>query len=329
LTDVSSCDLATQFLGKRRALPFVVAPTAVAGLIRHDGEVLLARAAAAAGVPFCVSTQSTASIEHIAAGAPDAELWFQLYVWRDVGLTWQLLQRAKAAGVSTLVLTVDTPASPKKVHNLRNGFDVPLKTSFPLALDLALHPGWTLGVMGRYLLAGGIPGYAHYPDAFRGPVTRGVSADSVGLSNTLDRTFLSKLRQRWRGNHIIKGILSAEDAMVAVEGGADAIVVSSHGGRNFDSAPLPIEVLPGIVEAVGGRVALFADSGIQRGSDAGKLLALGADGVLLGRMPLYGLAAGAESGARAALDTVAKELNDFCAFAGRPSLAELTNAQLT
>ena len=327
LRPVSAPDLSAQYLGSTHSCPFVIAPTALAGMVRYDGEVLMARAAKAAGLPFVVATQSSTSIEQIAAGAPNSDLWFQLYVWRDRPETWKLLERAKACGVDTLVLTVDTPASPKKVHNRRNGFGVPLQFSATLAVDLMLHPHWTLGVMGRYLLRQGFPSYAHYPGDVAKAVTDSIRDPRFALDTVLDRDFVKELRQRWPHKLLVKGVLSATDAIEIFDLGCDGVVVSAHGGRNLDSAVLPIDVLPRIRDAVGPHKTLLADSGVRRGSDAAKLLAAGADGVFLGRAPLYGLGAGGADGVVDMIEQLRDELRLFLGFAGAQNVAALRQSE--
>lgn len=323
LRPVIAPDISTRIMGRQHRTPFIVAPTALAGLVRHDGEAGMARAAHRAGVPFCVATQSSTSVEAIAARAAGAELWFQLYVWRDRAETWRLLDRVTAQGIEVLVLSVDTPASPKKVHNRRNGFGIPLRPSPRLALDLATHPRWTLGVMGRYWRGGGLPSYANYPGAAAAPVTAALADPRFALDTALDPDLLAELRRRWPGKLVLKGVLAPDDAALAFEAGCDAVVVSAHGGRNHDSAARPLDMLPLIRQAAGAQATILADSGIRRGSDAAKLLAAGADGVLLGRAPLYGLASNGEDGATAMIDILAEELRAFLCFSGAQDLAEL------
>ncbi|MGK9086285.1 alpha-hydroxy-acid oxidizing protein [Brucella intermedia] len=327
LRPVSAPDLSVEFLGGIHNCPFVIAPTALAGMVRHDGEIKMARAARQAGLPFVVATQSSTSIEQISANANGSELWFQLYVWKDRNETWKLLKRARACGVETLVLTVDTPASPKKVHNRRNGFGVPLEPSATLAIDLMLHPRWTLSVMGRYLMRNGFPSYAHYPGDVSAAITSSIRDPRFALDTILDRDFLRELRKRWPYKLLIKGILSASDAVEVFKLGCDGVVVSAHGGRNLDSAARPLDMLPKIREAVGPGKALFADSGVRRGSDAAKLLAAGADGVFLGRAPLYGLAAGGTTGVVRMIEQFNEELSLFLAFAGAENIAALRQAE--
>lgn len=323
---VQAPDLSVAYLGSKHASPFIIAPTALAGMVRYNGEVLMAQAAQATQVPFVVATQSSTSIEQISQAACGADLWFQLYVWRDRAETWKLLDRVKNCGVETLVLTVDTPASPKKIHNQRNGFGVPLKPSATLALDLACHPRWTLGVMGRYALAMGLPSYAHYPGTVAKAVTKSIQDPRFALDTVLDKAFIAELRQRWPYKLVIKGILSPSDAVDAFNLGCDAVVVSAHGGRNLDCAALPIEVLPQIRDAVGSEKTLFADSGTRRGSDAAKLLGAGANAVFLGRAPLYGLAANGADGVARIINQFKEELCSFLAFAGAPDIETLKDA---
>ena len=327
LRPVSSPDLSAEYLSGIRNCPFVIAPTALAGMVRHDGEVLMARAAAQSGLPFVVATQSSTSIEQISASAPGSDLWFQLYVWHDRNETWKLLERARVCGVETLVLTVDTPASPKKVHNRRNGFGVPLQPSATLAVDLMLHPRWTLGVMGRYLMQNGFPSYAHYPGDVAKAITSSIRDPRFALDTILDQEFLKELRTRWPHKLLVKGILNAEDAVEVFKLGCDGVIVSAHGGRNLDSAVRPLDVLPRIREAVGERKTLFADSGVRSGSDAAKLLALGADGVFLGRAPLYGLAAQGLTGVVEMIGQLREELRLFLAFTGAENIKMLRSAE--
>ncbi len=321
LVDCGERHTGVTLFGRERALPFVIAPTAAAGLVRYDGEVLLARAARAAGIPFCVSTQSITSIEAIAEAG--AELWFQLYVWRDRSLTHALLDRVAACGVDTLILTVDTAVSPKREYNRHNGFNVPVTPSLRGALDVARHPAWAGGVLLRLLADGGWPGYAHYPPQFRTRITDATAHDPIRLCDRVSWDDVAELRRRWPGRIILKGLLAPGDALRAAESGVEAVVVSNHGGRNLDCAPSPFAVLPRIMDAVGDRMTVLADSGVRRGSDAAKLLAAGAAAVLLGRAPLFGLAAGGQAGAQHALAILQDELDRTMALLGCRTVAEL------
>lgn len=316
LTGYAERHLDSALMGRPVAAPIVVAPTALAGLVAHDGEVKLARAASRVGIPFCVSTQSITPIDAIRRGAPEAQLWFQLYAWRDRSLTMQLLDRVRGCDCDCLVVTVDTPVAPNREYNQRNGFAIPFTPSLRSAVDFAAHPRWLLGVFGRYLLREGVPTYAHYPQAFRRAITRPSVAEGVQLDHRLGWGDIRVLRDHWQGKLIIKGLLSVEDAEAAIAVGADGIVVSVHGGRNLDCLPPPARCLPAIRQAVGGRIAVLADSGVRRGTDVLKYLALGAEAVLVGRVPLWGLAAGGERGAEAALRMILREMDTAMAFLG-------------
>lgn len=323
LTGVPAPDLSRTVLGRPLACPIIIEPTAAAGLLWYDGEVALARAAARTGIPFCASTQSITAIEDIAARGGGGDLWFQLYVWEDRALSDRLVDRVASLGVSALVLTVDTPVAPKREYNIRNGFDVPIRPTFTGGIDVVTHPRWAWQVLGRYLRAGGMPAYANYPDAYQQPVTQRIVAEQVRLAARLSWDDVAALRDRWRGKLIIKGILHPADARKAVAIGCDGIVVSSHGGRNLDAAPSPAEVLPTIASEVAGRTAILADSGVGRGSDIIKYLALGADAVLVGRSVLYGVAVAGEAGAQACLDILRDEMSRCLTFLGQGAIADM------
>ncbi|UVF20681.1 alpha-hydroxy-acid oxidizing protein [Microvirga terrae] len=309
LTGHPERDLRVRVMEREIAMPVVVAPTALAGLVAYDGEAKLARAAARQGVPFCISTQSITTIEEVRAGAPDADLWFQLYLWKDRELTRKLLDRVWACNVTTLVVTADTPIGPKREYNQRNGFSIPFIYSLRAALDVAMRPRWLAGVLLRYLHTTGMPTYGHYPEEFRSAITRPSIVEAVKLENLLNWDDLRILRQQWKGRLIVKGILHPQDAREAADLGADGIVISAHGGRNLDIAPVPAEVLPDIADAVGNRLEILADSGVRRGSDVLKYISLGAQAVMLGRLPLWGLAAGDEKGADQMLAMIRTEID--------------------
>lgn len=309
LTGHAERDLKTSVLGQEIDMPLVIAPTALAGLVAHDGEVKLARAAARLGIPVCISTQSVTTVEEVRAGAPDARLWFQLYMWKDRKLSQALLERVEQAGATTLVVTADTPVGPKREYNNRNGFAIPLRYSARAGLDVARHPRWLFGVLLRYLLSTGMPTYGHYPEEFRTAVTRPAVAEAVRLENLLNWDDMRQLRRWWKGKLVVKGVLSVPDAVKSLEAGADGIVVSSHGARNLDAAPAPADVLAPIAQAVGQRLDVLADSGVMRGSDALKYIGLGAKAVLIGRLPLWGLAAGGEAGAAGLLAMLKTEID--------------------
>ncbi|MBA8821825.1 alpha-hydroxy-acid oxidizing enzyme [Ochrobactrum sp. P6BS-III] len=316
-------DLSTTLLGKKYSTPIVIAPTALAGMLAYQGEGLLARAGAATGIPYCAATQAISSIGEIRSASAEADLWFQLYVWKNRELTRQLLARAKDQGIDTLVVTTDTPVGPKREYNQRNRFAVPFKVTLKGTTDVALHPRWFASVMLRYLLTSGMPTYGNYPLEFRGSLTRAAIQKDVALESNLNWDDIDQLRSWWGGKLILKGILSPEDAEQAVKTGIDGLVISAHGGRNLDIAPTPVQVLPSIRQAVGNRLQLLADSGVMRGTDILKLIALGADGVMIGRLPLWGLASGGEQGAKALFDMLLQEMRLAMIMLGTQTLDDL------
>jgi L-lactate dehydrogenase (cytochrome) len=322
LVDVSTRNVETTVLGRTQASPIIVAPTALAGLVWHDGEIELAKAAAAAGIPFCVSTQSITSVERIAAES-GARIWFQLYMWKSRERTLALIERAHRAGAEALVLTVDTAVTPKREYNIRNGFGIPIKPSLRAGIDALMHPLWFKNVFLKYLRDTGIPTYAHYPDEFRTQLGRQALASEISLATDISWEDVHTLRRHWKGHLILKGILSLNDARRAADYGADGIVVSNHGARNLDCAIGPTEVLPMIADSVGHRLAVLADSGVRRGSDIARFMALGAQAVLVGRSLLYGVALGGMSGASAVLDVLRDELETAMGFLGTATVSEL------
>lgn len=293
--------------------------------MRFRGELALARAAAAAAVPFTLATSSTISIDSIGRNASPG-FWLQMYLWEKRELSWEVAERAHAAGAEALVLTVDTPILPNREFNQRNGMSNPIRPNLRLALDFATHPRWTATVMGRYLATGGMPRFVNYPSAIggslTGPIHRMANSASVTWSD------VAALRKRWPGRLIVKGILHPDDAATAVDHGADGVVVSNHGGRNFDCGPASIDVLPGIADRIGGRAAVLFDSGIRRGTDVIKALASGADAVLIGRATLYGVASGGEAGAVRSIALLEREVSMAMAMLGVTSLDQAARSIL-
>ena len=307
LRDVSKRSLATKILGRPSRMPIVMAPTGAAGLMWHNGEIALAKAAAAAGVPFTLSTASLTSIERIAAEAP-GRLWFQLYMWPDRAMSHDLVKRAQNAGFEALMVTVDTAIAPNRDCNVRNGIMLPYQVNRRNALDIALHAPWVCSVILRYLLTTGMPRFENFPEVLQRSLTAAPKGRSALPKNdALTWEDLRTLRQIWQGPLIVKGILHPDDAHAAVACGADAVIVSNHGGRNLDSSVAPLFALPDIVARVGHRAEVFMDGGIMRGSDVIKALALGAKAVLVGRAPLWGVAVAGQAGATRALDILAEE----------------------
>jgi isopentenyl diphosphate isomerase/L-lactate dehydrogenase-like FMN-dependent dehydrogenase len=322
LVDVSQRSTATTIFGVRHEMPLVIAPTGTAGLMWFEGELALARAARAAGIPFTLATGSMTAMERVAAEA-GGELWFQLYMWPDRSLSHQLVERAKAAGFKALVMTVDGASSGNREYNLRNGFTVPFTFSSRAIVDIARHPRWLIGVMLRYLLANGMPTYENYPAEARAKLTAGPMGRTSLRTDSLSWSDLDALRRIWPHKLIVKGMLSPEDAAKAVDHGADGIGVSNHGGRNLDGIISPIEALPRIADAIGKRASVFVDSGFRRGTDVVKAIALGADAVMVGRSTLYGVAAGGFDGAARALEIYHDEIRRVLALLGCNSPAEL------
>lgn len=322
LVDVSKRTQATTIFGVNHKMPIAIAPTGVAGLMWYEGEVALARAARAAGIPFTLATGSVTPMEKVAKEA-GGDLWFQLYMWPDRSLSHELVMRARDAGYKALIVTVDGVSSGNREYNIRNGFTIPFTFSTRNMVDMMKHPAWLFGTMARYLATSGMPTYANYPAAARAKLTAGPVGRSSLRSDSINWDDLDALRKIWPHKLIVKGMLDPADAVRAVEHGADGIGVSNHGGRNLDGIISPIEALPEIVDAVAGRATIFMDSGVRRGSDVVKALALGADAVMVGRATLYGVAAGGEAGAARALDIFRDEIHRVQALLGVHHLGQL------
>jgi (S)-mandelate dehydrogenase len=290
LVDVSQRECSTTMLGQRFSMPLAVAPTGAAGLVWYQGEMELARAAAATGIPFTIATRSMSTLEDIVSLG--GTLWYQLYVFTERSLTWRLIERVAAAGAEALLVTADVPVQPNREFNRRNGYTFPFKATPRSVVDMLRHPRWLSGVIGKYYATTGIPQYEKMPE-----YAENLSFDDI-----------RELRRRWPRQLLVKGILRAEDAKRAVDAGADGVIVSNHGGRCLDVAAAPIDVLPRIVDAVGNRAAVLMDSGIRRGSDIAKAVALGAQGVLSGRPGLFGLSLAGQAGAEHAFRILRHEL---------------------
>lgn len=326
LRGVHAVDPSAIIFGRPSALPLAVAPTGAAGLLWYRGDLALARAAAAAGVPFTISSASTMDLDQIAVAG--GRQWFQLYLWEDRSLSFAVVDKARELGCEALFVTLDLPVPPNREYIQRNGFGTPFKLNARNTLDVLRHPRWLAGVMGRYALDGGIPSQANLPDRLRAKVTKGAPPGALFKQDNLDWDGAKELRDRWPGKFVLKGILHPEDAERALALGADGIVVSNHGGRALDSSVASIAALPSIVEAVGGRMTVFLDSGVRRGSDVVKAVALGADAVLVGRAPLYGLAAAGEAGVVRALELLRAETIRTMAMLGARSVSEIDSSLL-
>ena len=322
LVDVSKRTQEISLFGHTQKMPICVAPTGTAGLMWHEGEIALARAAKAAGIPFCLATGSMTAMERVAAEA-GGRLWFQLYMWPDKSMSHKLVERARAAGFEALVVTVDGAVSPNREYNLRSGFTIPFTFTRKNITDVLMHPRWLFSVLARYIMTTGMPRYENYPSEIRYKVTAAPMGRSQMKNDSLNWEDLKVLREIWPGTLIVKGIAHPQDAILAADCGADGVVVSNHGGRNLDGSMAPLEALPDVVDAVGKRITVMVDSGFRRGSDVVKGLALGAHAVLVGRAPLYGVAAGGEAGAARALELLREEISRVMALVGARDVAEL------
>jgi len=323
LRNVSVIDSTTELFGRPMSMPLALGATGAAGLVWHDGDIALARAAANAGIPFTISSASTMPIEQIAAVG--GRQWFQLYPWENRAHSYALVRKAHELGCEALVVTVDTATMPNREYNQRNGFGIPLRFNARNVADVLRHPRWLCGVLLKYLLTTGLPRQANLPEELRARVTESPQIGANFRCDTLDWEEVQLLRKMWSGVFILKGILSPADAALAIRSGVDAIIVSNHGGRNLDSAVSTIDALPHVLNAVEDRIPVLLDSGIRRGSDVVKALALGAKATLVGRAPLYGLAIGGEAGVQRAMELLGMEIRRVMALCGCRSVAEITH----
>ncbi|SNT62261.1 L-lactate dehydrogenase (cytochrome) [Asanoa hainanensis] len=311
LRDVSDVDTGTTLLGRPAALPLVLAPTGFTRMMHHEGEHAVAAAAAATGVPYTLSTMGTVAPEELAGSG---ERWFQLYLWRDRAATKDLVARAAAAGFRALMLTVDTPVSGSRLRDVRDGLTIPPNLTLRTLVDMGRHPSWWWHLLST-------------------PPLRFASLDSTdgALADLVDRVFdpsitladLAWLRDVWTGPLIVKGVLDAADARTVVDAGADAVVVSNHGGRQLDRVATPLEVLPAVVEAVGGRAEVYLDGGVLDGADVVAAVGLGARACLVGRAYLYGLMAGGQDGVTRALDILRADVRRTLALLGARTIDQL------
>jgi len=319
LVDVQQPDLSTTILGTRAAAPIVVAPTGAIGAGWPNADVAIARVAARLGIPYTLSTTATNTIEEIARQA-GGRLWFQLYVLRDAAFRQQLVQRAAVAGYEGLVVTLDLAAAGKRERDLRNRFTVPLRANWTTVRDFASHPGWCW-----QMLRHGQPRFENLK-GFEG-ATDPRAAIAAKVAQSLDASFdwaaLQRLRDAWRGKLLVKGVARGEDAERLAGLGVDAVWVSNHGGRQLDGAIATADALPEVARALGGRVPILIDSGVRRGVDIVKAVALGAQAVAIGRATLYGAAAGGEAGAERALAILTEELRRSMQLCGTPRIADI------
>src|SRR5437763_16004353 len=319
LVDVSKRDLSTTILGEPAAMPLILAPVGLLGMQHGDGEIYACRAAQAAGIPFTQSTRSICSIEEIAA-AVQKPFWFQLYVMKDRGFIKALIERAIAAKCSALVLTVDLQVLGQRHQDIKNGMTVPPEWSLAKLIDFASKPAWVAGVLrGKRRSFGNIVGHV------KG--TEDLSKLSEWTASQIDTTLTWKdidwIRSIWPGKLILKGILDVEDAEEAAKTGANALVVSNHGGRQLDGAPSSIEALPEIVDSIGSKMEVMFDSGIRSGQDVMRALALGAKSCMIGRAYVHGLGAFGGPGVAKAIDIIRNELSTTMGLCGVNTIAEI------
>ena len=319
LQDIEQRSLRTQMIGQDVAMPVALAPTGLTGMQHADGEILAARAAEAFGIPFTLSTMSICSIEDVAAHT-STPFWFQLYVMRDRAFIERLIDRAKAAGCSALMLTLDLQVLGQRHKDIHNAMTAPPRLTLANLVDIATKPRWWLGMLGT-------------PRRQFGNIVGHVSgvADMGSLADWTSKQFDPRLnwedvqwvRKRWGGKLILKGIMDVADARRAADSGADALVVSNHGGRQLDGAPSSIAALVPVVEAVGQRIEVWMDGGIRSGQDVLKAIALGARGTLIGRPFLYGLGAMGQDGVRKCLEIIRNELDLTMAFCGHTDIRKV------
>jgi (S)-mandelate dehydrogenase len=320
LVDVHAVDTGVDLLGARANLPMAVAPTGAIGAGRHDADLMLARAARAAGIPYTLATPATNSIEEIAEQA-GGRLWFQLYLLKNRGFRMKLVRRAAAAGYEALLVTVDLTTGGKRERDLRNDFAAPFVPTWRNSRDVLFKPSWLTGMARR-----GVPSMKNLEGMLQKPPRLTDVAASVGreLDASFDWEELKSLRDAWPGKLLLKGIVRPDDAERAAKAGCDGVVVSNHGGRQLDGAIATADALPAVARAVGSRIAVLVDGGVRRGVDLLKARALGAQGVLTGRATLFGVMAGGEAGARRAIEILAGEFERALMLCGVPRASEIT-----
>lgn len=329
LRNTSERHARSKIFGKEHGLPLLIGPTGPAGFVWYRGETELARAAAKANIPFTLASTSNTDMEKVYANGGGTQ-WFQLYVWRDPEAAFVTIQRALDAGFEALVVTVDSPVYNNREIDVRNGLVFPPKVNMKTAIDSLLHPRWLIGTAGRYYRAEGkLPAFTniHIPEDAKAEATGYVSAKSKSFLNrddTMDYDYLRRIRDLWPHKLLVKGILHPEDAVMVADAGADGIFVSNHAGNTNDTAITPWDALPAIVDAVGDTMTVIADSGVRRGSDVLKALALGADAVAIGRATLYGVGAAGEAGATRALEILEAEILRTMAVLGVNNIPSIT-----
>lgn len=326
LRNVSGRSQAVDLLGKRYASPFGIAPMGISALSAYRGDLVQARAAAAEGVPMIMSGSSLIPLEEVIAAAP--ETWFQAYLPGETARIEALIDRVDGAGVKTLVLTVDTAVLANRENNIRAGFSTPLRPSLRLAWEGLTHPRWTIGTFLRTLVIHGMPHFENSYATRGAPILSSRAARDFGAKDHLDWEHLALIRRKWKRTLVVKGIMNHEDAQKVRDMGVDGLIVSNHGGRQLDGTVSPLRVLPEIVRAVGADFPVMMDSGIRRGTDVLKALALGARFVFVGRPFNYAAAIAGEEGVRHAIRILADEVQRDLGLLGLMSISELKGTQL-
>jgi (S)-mandelate dehydrogenase len=320
LAGVGTPDLSTEILGETCHLPLIIAPTGFNGMLWPQGDLALARAASDAGIPFTLSTVSNYSLARMTAELPE-RIWFQLYPFKDPAAVDHLVGRAEQAGCRTLVVTTDVPVLGAREWDQRN-YRAPMQLSLRSKLDVLAHPGW----LRRVMFPAGAPEFENLKELLppgAHSALAGVRFMGTQINARLSWEDMARIRARWKGKLVLKGILCVDDARRAVDMGADGIVLSNHGGRQIDSCVSGVELLPAVSAEVGDRITVLVDGGFRRGSDVLKALALGADGVMIGRPALYGLAAGGQPGVAHALGLLRTEMERTLTLLGCRNLDEL------
>ncbi len=315
LRNVAAIDLSTTILGETVAMPLVLAPTGYTRMMHHAGEPAVARAAARAGIPYALSTMGTTSVERLAADAPDCRRWFQLYLWRDRDASVDLVRRAQQNGYDTIVLTVDVPAPGMRLRDVRNGMTIPPSLTLRTVIDGATHPQWWFNFLTTEQLE-----FASL-NTWKGTVAE---LTSKLFDPTASLADVKWLRDIWKGKLVVKGVQTLDDVNAVIDAGADAVVISNHGGRQLDRSKVPLENLSGIAKAVGDRAEVHVDGGVMSGADIVAALCLGATGVWIGRAYLYGLMAGGEEGVDRALAILRSEAELTMKLLGVTRVSELT-----
>ncbi|MFI5286326.1 MAG: alpha-hydroxy-acid oxidizing protein [Candidatus Dormibacteria bacterium] len=320
LHDVSAVDMSSDVLGRASSAPFAFAPTGFTRLMHHEGERAVARVAERHGIPYALSTMGTTSLEDVAVAAPAARKWFQLYVWKDRGAGEELMTRAGAAGYEALILTVDVPVAGNRLRDARNGFSIPPKLSVNTLADIATHPAWWANLLTTAPLT-----FASM-DGWNRTIAELI--DEL-FDPTMTMSDLEWVRSFWPAPLIVKGIQSVDDARRMTDAGVEAIVLSNHGGRQLDRAPVPLSLVSAVVDAVGDRTEVWVDTGVMSGADIVAAVALGARNVLVGRAYLYGLMAGGERGVERAAAILEREMRRTMQLLGVRAVSELGPRHVT